>query len=133
MTKSFEKKGFRLSFPMVLLLIATLLYGVLLIVTRLPQNEPKLPSIKCVGIKFEDIAGIKIGCNPPLYQIVLLAILGLIVCGPFLIVLRIFSVVTVNKEWIIIYVIFSFLIYFLIDYLIKIISRVITQKHFEKK
>jgi len=134
-TKFLEKIGFKLSFPLVLLLIAVSLYGVLLISTRNAQSGPKLSggSIRCNQIESTNIAGIKIDCNLTINQIILLSILGLIVCGPSLIVSKIFSNGTIPEKWIIISVIFSFLVYFLIDYLIKIISGVITRKYFKKK
>lgn len=121
MTKFLEKIGFKLSFPMILLLIAILLYVILLITTRLPQDKPEYYPIKC-PLEF-NIAGIEIGCNTPLYQVALLAVLGLIVYGPFyFIFVRIFPVETITIEWMI-PVIFSFSVYFLIDYLIKTISK----------
>ncbi len=135
MTKFLEKTGFKLSFPTILLLIAALLYGILLFSTRHTQSGPKLAggSIRCNQTESTNIAGIKIDCNLTINQMILLSILGLIVCGPSLIISKIFSDGTIPKESMIISIIFSFLVYFLIDYLIKIISGVITRKYFKKK
>lgn len=109
-----------------------MLYVILLVVTRLPQDKPEYFSLKCLETKF-NVAGIEFGCNPPLYQVALFSVLILIVYGPFyFIFLRIFPVETITKEWMIVAVIFSFSVYFLIDYLIKIISKLITQKYFKK-
>ena len=122
--KLLKKPGFRLSFPIILLLIAVSLYGFLLVVTRLPQNDFKnYPNGCSISESEVNILGINTGCNTSVYQIILLVILGLIVCGPSLIVLKLFSIEFISEKWTVVLIIFSFLVYFLIDYLIRIIFK----------
>lgn len=118
-----KKRGFRLSFPTILLLIAALLYGILRLLSSTPQHDFRNFHYSECGITEFNFVEIDVGCNPSIYQTLILITLELILFGPSLIVSKIFSNGIISVDWMRTSIFFSFFVYYLIDYLIKIISK----------
>lgn len=120
MNKILKKFGMESSVPLVLLLVAILSFTIFLFLAKfLPENNWLDKPIYTSCIQYQNYNN----CDSVTYLMIFAIITMLILFGPALIVLKIFSINFIPEGWIILSIVFSFFIYFLIDYLVSFIRK----------